>query len=185
MKLGFKDGKVYGVALREGKEKEKYFIHDGNIMAIKEPLHYGKDIYFISLEHEYTADLINKENSKLDIMKVFDLFGNLIWDREKEESKVDWTKVKLGTDVEYLTPSRKWEKAKFVLFESASKTILMTDGKKLICNYTEDVVRLANSQDKKKEEADVECINTPFGTVKLTKGDVDDLFDSIINGLNF
>lgn len=34
------------------------------------------------------------------------------------------------------------EKAKFVLFEPKSGVILMTDGKELICNHTENSVRL-------------------------------------------
>lgn len=43
-------------------------------------------------------------------MKVFNEVGKLVWDREKEESKTDWSKVELGTDVEFSVGNDTWKR---------------------------------------------------------------------------
>lgn len=175
-------GRNFRVVLREEKANEKCFIFNGDILAIREPLKEGKDIYFKAFNNEYDEKMNHKLDSKLDIMKVFDLFGNLIWDREKEESKVDWSKIELGTDVEFSVGNDTWKKAKFVLFEPKSGVILMTDGKEMICNHTENSVRLVDKS-KKSNKKDIQCVMTPFGIIKVPETGMDDFFNDIINEL--
>ncbi len=179
MMFNFKDGRMFRVTLREGREKEKYFIFKGDVMAIREPSDYGRDIYFIAFENEYNTNLTHKKNSKLDIMKVYDEIGKLIWDREEEDNRTDWSKVELGTDVEYFKDGE-WVKARFILFNPSSKVILMTDGKDVICNHTENTVRLIDSQDEIKKET-VRCFPTPFGIVKITDKEMDDFLEELLD----
>ena len=175
-------GRNFRVVLREEKTNEKCFIFNGDIMAIREPLKEGKDIYFKAFNNEYDKKMNHKLDSKKDIMKVFNEVGKLVWDREKEESKTDWSKVELGTDVEFSVGNDTWRKAKFVLFEPKSGIILMTDGKEMICNHRENSVRLVGKS-KKSDKKDMQRFVTPFGVVRVSETGMDDFFNDVINEL--
>lgn len=167
-------GRNFRVVLREEKANEKCFIFNGDIMAIREPLKEGKDIYFRAFNNEYDEKMNHKLDNKKDIMKVYDECGNLLWDRKEEENKVDWRKISTGTEVEYFA-NNKWEKAYFVLFDLGSGTILMTDGQELICNHTAETVRLKNKEMKKenkKNRKDIKKINID--------DDIEDIFNKLI-----
>ena len=86
------------------KNGMKFISKDGGIKYIIENNIYRKE-YGNKLEFEHSLDTVKKcfeedmsyeFNAKFDIMRIFDLKDNLIWERDEE---VDWNKVPKDTKV--------------------------------------------------------------------------------------
>ena len=106
------------------KNGMKFISRDGKIKYIIENNIYRKE-YGNKLEFEYSLDVLKQRfredmthefNAKFDIMRIFDLEDNLIWERDKE---VDWTKVPKDTKV--LVRDSKdevWQRKHFAKYEN-------------------------------------------------------------------
>lgn len=90
----------------------------------------------------YTDEFNHKETPLLDIMKIYDIDDTLLFERD-----TDWTKVEIGTDVEYFE-NNKWNDAKFVFYEEANGNIKIVTKKGIIYNRTSETVRFKNKKSK-------------------------------------
>lgn len=148
-----KSGMRVTLRVKEGNNKDEvyYIIRDMVVgLHLKDKVSYFNpyDSRVVASIGGYTDEFNHKESPLLDIMKVYDEYDNLLFDRE---NKTDWDKVKLGTDVEYYD-NNKWNDAKFVFYYKDSDVILMVTKEDMIYNHTSETVRVKSKEVKLKKQ---------------------------------
>ena len=148
MKLSdLKSGMKVEIRVKEGNNKDEvyYIIRDmvvGLHLKDKVSLFNPYDSRVVASVSGYTDEFNHKETPLLDIMKVYDIDDTLLFERD-----TDWTKVKIGEDVEYFE-NNKWNDAKFVFYEKANGNIKIVTKKGIIYNRTSETVRLKSKKSK-------------------------------------
>lgn len=147
-----KSGMKVEIRVKEGNDsREAYYVIRDMIVGlhIKNSTSYSGpyDSRIVADINSYTEEFNHKESPLLDIMKIYDEYDNLLFDRK---NKTDWSKVELGTDVEYFKDN-KWHSAKFVFYYKKSDIILMVAKEDMVYNHTSKTVRLKSKENKSKE----------------------------------
>lgn len=142
-----KSGMRVTLRVKEGNNKDEvYYIVRDMVVG----LHLKDKVSFLNLYDSrvvahikgYTDEFNHKETPLLDIMKIYDIDDTLLFERD-----TDWTKVEIGTDVEYFE-NNKWNDAKFVFYEEANGNIKIVTKKGIIYNRTSETVRFKNKKSK-------------------------------------
>lgn len=143
-----KSGMRVVLRVKEGNNKnEVYYIVRNMVVG----LHLKDKVSFLNpydsrvVAHirGYTDEFNHKETPLLDIMKIYDIDDTLLFERD-----TDWTKVEIGTDVEYFVGNDTWNDAKFVFYDEANGNIKIVTKKGIIYNRTSETVRLKNKKSK-------------------------------------
>ena len=148
MKLNdLKSGMRVILRVKEGNNKDEvyYIVRDmvvGLHLKDKISLFNPYDGRVVAHISGYTDEFNHKETPLLDIMKVYDIDDTLLFERD-----TDWTKVEIGTDVEYFENDT-WNDAKFVFYEEANGNIKIVTKKGIIYNRTSEAIRLKNKKSK-------------------------------------
>lgn len=142
-----KSGMRVTLKVKEGNnEDEVYYIVRDMVVGLhlkdKASLFNPYDSRVVAHISGYTDEFNHKETPLLDIMKIYDIDDTLLFERD-----TDWTKVEIGTDVEYFE-NNKWNDAKFVFYEEANGNIKIVTEKGIIYNRTSAAIRLKNKKSK-------------------------------------
>ncbi len=142
-----KSGMKVEIRVKEGNDsREVYYIIRDMVVGLhlkdKASLFNPYDSRVVANVNGYTDEFNHKETPLLDIMKVYDIDDTLLFERD-----TDWTKVKIGEDVEYFE-NNKWNDAKFVFYEKANGNIKIVTKKGIIYNLTNETVRLKSKKSK-------------------------------------
>ena len=142
-----KSGMRVTLRVKEGNNKnEVYYIVRDMVIGLhlkdKISLFNPYDSRVVASVSGYTDEFNHKETPLLDIMKIYDIDDTLLFERD-----TDWTKVEIGTDVEYFE-NNKWNDAKFVFYEEANGNIKIVTKKGIIYNRTSETVRLKSKKGK-------------------------------------
>lgn len=149
MKLSdLKSGMKVEIRVKEGNDsREVYYIVRDMVVGLhllknKASLFNPYDSRVVASVNGYTDEFNHKETPLLDIMKIYDIDDTLLFERD-----TDWTKVEIGTDVEYFE-NNKWNDAKFVFYEEANGNIKIVTKKGIIYNRTSEAIRLKSKKSK-------------------------------------
>lgn len=143
-----KSGMRVTLRVKEGNNKDEvyYIVRDmvvGLHLKDKVSLFNPYDSRVVAHISGYTDEFNHKETPLLDIMKIYDIDDTLLFERN-----TDWTKVEIGTDVEYFEGNDIWNDAKFVFYDEANGNIKIVTKKGIIYNRTSETVRLKSKKSK-------------------------------------
>ena len=151
-----KSGMKVTLRVKEGNNKDEvyYIIRDMVVgLHLKDKVSFFDpyDSRIVARVSGYTDEFNHKESPLLDIIKIYDEYDNLLFDREKEGNKTDWSKIEVGVNVEYYE-NNKWNDAKFVFYIKEKDIIIMVTNKGIIYNHTSETVRLKNKEIQLKKQ---------------------------------